>query len=158
MNFREVFREAFSELKYKKGKVFIVKVKNLYERTRIALSGYNGLKDKSKKRPIILINTTEDKIYFFALSRYIILERPKINTENCDTKSEIECLGMNINNPKEKLIFAKETPKLKACFYINKHIFEELENEGNIIYCGSCDDKVLNEAIKKIKDFTGESC
>ncbi len=156
----ELLSEIYKELKYKTGYVYVIKVLPFKEKTGYLLSLKGKSTPPNKRRPIIIVNNTHEKIKFFAISsnKNFSHSRPKFNLKKCKiTKLPDDCLGLNLTDKKINLVFAKKNKNknFRVYYEIDIHIFDELQREGNLKYCGKCNEDLIYEAEFLIEKYFG---
>ncbi|WP_457641258.1 hypothetical protein [Persephonella sp.] len=156
---REFLKDIYPEISYKRGDVFVVNVLSLFEKSKFLLSGKKSNTSPKKSRPIVILKTKSENCEFFALSTDFLhrRKRPKFPIHECEIKEE-NCFGLKLKKSKYNLIFGKKTAtkKLRVIFEINVHLLNEMEDEGNLVFCGRCSQKVLNLAESLINEFISE--
>jgi len=112
----------------------------------------------TKSRPIIIVSVNEGEATFVATTtdEYVIEKRPMVSTENCHIhKGKDDCEGMNLKR-KNAWLFAKLTSKAKRWRFFHKIKIEDLKylyKHRKIKVCGSCEEIVLEEILRKIEEF-----
>ncbi|NPA52462.1 MAG: hypothetical protein GXO22_06175 [Aquificae bacterium] len=135
---------------YKKGDVLVVKILKFYEKTKFLLNKKCKNTSPKKARPIVIIESHNEQVTFFALSKNFDYEdiRPRFYISRCRiSKKAQECFNLDLKRTQYSLVFAKKTKtkKLRYTFTINIHLLKELEDEGLVKYCGNCDEKFIEQ-------------
>ncbi len=153
-----LIRELFSELvqkPVKDGDYAVINVKEYFEQTGFLLSTDDKHLSNRKRRPIIIVDTSNDAVKFVATTTYIFIRdsRPKINLSSCKIiKPKEECFGLNLKR-KYTWLFAQETSKGWRFFYqIDIYTLKELIKNNKFVICGNCK-SLIPEIIQKIEDF-----
>ncbi|WP_456392770.1 hypothetical protein [Persephonella sp.] len=154
---RELFPEIFS--RYEKGNVFVIKILPLFEKSHYLLNKHLKTTSSDKSRPIIITKVLSERRRFIATSsnKHYTDKRPVFPIEKCKiTADRDSCFGIDFK--KKSFVFAKNTrtKKNRYLFDINIHILKELENEGYLKYCGTCNSSLIDEVLNRVEKFFGE--
>ena len=154
---REFFKEIFKELKYRKGDVFVVKVLSFFKKTKFLLASKSKDTHPQKARPVVVFDVKNEELKFIATSTFLPKrsKSPKFPMNMCViSQSQNNCFGIEFNAKFPQIFFKKTQSGKRRYFYpINIHIFEELEKEDNLRYCGHCSEEALKVAEENMKKF-----
>lgn len=140
---------------YKIGRVIIIKVKSLYEKTHVKLSGDSTYLNPEKRRPIIVCAKKGEKYSFIATSKYDSdnKERVEFDYEKCRFKTGMECSSLFNTKTKSQTVLFKLKDKNKYHFNINLKIIEELKESGDLSICGDCDENYVTKTYQYISKY-----
>jgi hypothetical protein len=129
-----------------RGKVFVVKTKPFYEKTKIKLYIENESEEKS--RPLIVLYTGNQTFTAFALSSKspaLVFQRKtrlELSLKSCNLHKE-DCFRI-IFKDKAYVFILKDDYKIR----VNINAFKELLNQSQAKFCGKCSEELLNYVEK----------
>ncbi len=155
---KDFFKDFFYESFCQNGFIYVVKVKDFYEKTNFLLTKklHTISLKEGKSRPIVIVKSENERCKFIALSTYekLFHKRPSFPIHKCSIEIS-PCFGLNLKGKKETFVFAKNTAtkKRRYLYEVNKHLLFELKKNNKCLYCGHCSEEVIQKSLKFIEDF-----